>query len=359
MSVVLLSLAVRQRPEDDGLNGFLELQRQAPSLPVILLHRKEDEDLALRAVRAGGAGHWTNERPAAELWHLVQSAIENHGMKRARGSTRIQDTQKAAAVVTFLGAKGGVGTTSVAFNVSTVLARRHKVILAELRSTLGSLRQNFHLQCRVHDIAHLLEMEPAAIPAFPVASVLWRYRNRPGLFCLFGPESAAPRNDVGPDHAKAILGALSALADYVVVDLPSGLTQANRAVIQSSNLLSVVVEREPVSIESARLVLQVIQSWEAAPQIGAVVVNRTSLGSSAPMSEIEAQLGVPVFGTIPPAADLCLAAQKANAPLVLFDAESLAASCLQRLAERLQIAIPYHRLKPLETCEEFFVNEPN
>lgn len=334
VSAILLNLSP-VRTAEEGLKGFLHLLREAPDVPVIVLHGPQEEELALRAVRAGAAGHMSKERCGADLYPLVQSFIESPGANRSSGPEQVKEGQKVAHMVTFLGAKGGVGTTLVALNVSGALARRNKVIVAELRSTLGSLRQNFRLQCRVRDVAHLLEMEPATISAAPVASFLWPYRNLPGLFCLFGPETADPRNDVGPDHAKAILGSLSTLADYVVVDLPAGLTQTNRAVIQASDILGVVVEREPVCIESARLALQVIQSWEATPQIGAVLVNRTSLGHSVPESEIEAQLGVPVFGTIPPVPDLCCAAQKARAPLVLFEPESLAAACLQSLAERL------------------------
>jgi septum formation inhibitor-activating ATPase MinD len=53
------------------------------------------------------------------------------------------------------------------------------------------------------------------------------------------------------------------------------------------------------------------------------------------VSEIEAQLGLPIFGVIPPASDLCLAAQNARTPLVVFQAESLAAGSITALAERL------------------------
>jgi hypothetical protein len=61
------------------------------------------------------------------------------------------------------------------------------------------------------------------------------------------------------------------------------------------------------------------------------VINRTALVSPIPITYIESELSVPIFGVIPPAPDLCAAAQKARIPLVKFDAESLVASSFRDL----------------------------
>jgi Flp pilus assembly CpaE family ATPase len=85
---------------------------------------------------------------------------------------------------------------------------------------------------------------------------------------------------------------------------------------------------------------QAVEAWNDAPDMGAVIVNRAPLSVSASLAEVEHQLGIPIFGVIPPAPDVCCAAQNAHVPLVEFDPESLAAGSLVALAERLANPFP-------------------
>jgi Flp pilus assembly CpaE family ATPase len=133
---------------------------------------------------------------------------------------------------------------------------------------------------------------------------------------------------------------LARLADFIVVDLPAALTEANRAVIQASDLLALVVERDPICVQAGKMIRQSIEAWNNAPEMGAVIVNRAALNVSASIAEMELQLGIPIFGVIPPAPEVCYAAQNAHAPLVLFDPESLAAGSMTALAERLAYPFP-------------------
>jgi len=66
--------------------------------------------------------------------------------------------------------------------------------------------------------------------------------------------------------------------------------------------------------------------------IGVVVVNRASLACPLSVDEVQRLVGMPVLGAIPPAADLCNAAQKTRRPVVTFEPESLAAQCLVKVA---------------------------
>jgi HPt (histidine-containing phosphotransfer) domain-containing protein len=100
-----------------------------------------------------------------------------------------------------------------------------------------------------------------------------------------------------------------------------------------------VVERDATCVQSAKLILLSIGVWNPALQVaGAVIVNRVALTTPIPIPKIEAELGVPTLRVIPPASDLCNAAQNAGSPVVAFDPESLVAGSLAALAERLASA---------------------
>jgi MinD-like ATPase involved in chromosome partitioning or flagellar assembly len=121
------------------------------------------------------------------------------------------------------------------------------------------------------------------------------------------------------------------MADYVIVDLPATLSDANREAVENADFLALVAEPDPVSIQTAERVRRAIQSWSGAPQsMGTVIVNRAAVASPAELAGIEEPLAV-----IPPEPDLCLRAQTAHAPLVAFLPESLMAENLIALAAKL------------------------
>ena len=335
VSVVLLDLSMSRGDWDDGLSHFHRLHAGAPGVPIVVLCRAEEESLALRAVRAGAADYMISERCATDLERLVQSVLERN--RRALDSTPVEtaSARKTGTLITLLGAKGGVGTTTLALNVGCVLARRHKAIVAEIRSTLGTLAQFLGPQIRTRSITALLNMKPAEMAETQVASSIWPCRTIPGLNVLFGPQNVEPCPELGPAHAKAILARLAELADFIVVDLPPVLSETNRALIQASNLLALVIERDPICVHAAKMMLQAIEFWDGAPQMGGILVSRAPLNTSDTIAEIEIQLGIPIFGVIPPAQDVCRAAQDARTPLVAFASESLATDSITALAEKL------------------------
>ncbi|PYT25653.1 MAG: hypothetical protein DMG57_24430 [Acidobacteria bacterium] len=91
--------------------------------------------LALSAVRAGAADYMIKERCATDLEHLLQSVLERH--RRPLDSIHVE-ARKAATMITLLGAKGGVGTTTVALNVGSVLAGRNNIVSAHARNSRNS-----------------------------------------------------------------------------------------------------------------------------------------------------------------------------------------------------------------------------
>jgi len=335
VSVVLMDLSKPPDIGSEGLKNFHQLHDDAPGVPIVVICGAEQENLALSAVRAGAADYIIKDRCVADLERVMHSVVERD--RRQLGATHPKPsvTPKAGKLITLLGAKGGVGTTTVALNVASVLAHGNKAIVAELRSTFGTLSQFIWPQMRTRNITGLLNMDTEAIAELQADSCLWPYKTVPGLSLLFGPETMEPCQELTESKAKAIVAMLSGLADFIVLDLPAALSKANRAVIEASDVLALVIENDPICVQAASMILRVIELWKDAPQIGAIIVSRAPLSSSVSIGELESQLRIPILGVIPPAADLCRAAQNAHLPLVTFDPESLIAGSFAALAEKL------------------------
>ncbi len=103
-----------------------------------------------------------------------------------------------------------------------------------------------------------------------------------------------------------------------------------------SDILALVVERDVLSVDSAKAKLSAFESLGIVPQeAGLVIVNRVPLAAPMALPDIESQVGLPTFAVIPPAADLCAAAYRVHIPVVKLDAQSSMATSFANLAKRL------------------------
>jgi len=337
VDLVLLDISARSGSPERRLDPFLDLHRACPTVPVVILCEAGDENLAAEAQRVGAADRLLIEQVNARLAGLIDTVVANNHTPVCSPQTAARG---AAKIVTFMGVKGGVGTTLAALNVASALSRKSTVILAELRPAQGVLCRYFHPHPPLKTTANLLTLQTDSISAAAVQACLWVHGNMPGLRILFAPEAVQPPPGVRSEAVKPVLQLTTALADYVVVDLSSCWSDEHKAVIANSDLLAIVVERDPICIETAQSLLHTFTSLDIWPQfVEAVVVNRTPLSRPVPLAEIELQLDIPLAGVIPPAADLCIAAQRAHLPVVAFEPASGLAAGFSELAAHLSTAM--------------------
>jgi pilus assembly protein CpaE len=334
VDLVLLDLSLCSGRESGQPEGFLALHREAPHVPIVVLCAAQDEGLALKAMRAGAADYIIKERWAASLASVAASAVKLRHIPVVINAAKPAAASNRGRVIAFLGAKGGVGATTVALNVAAVLAGERRVVLVEMRPAFGTLAQFFGTSLLGRNLSRLLEREPAAITPTEIQACLWPYKNIPGLSLLFAPPGAG-HGELGPAHAAAIVETLAGMADLVIADLPSSLSDSNRAIIEHSGLLAMVVERDPICVQLAKSMVRAIESWDNAPRITPVVVNRATVVTPVALQDIDAQIGIPALGVILPEADLCLRAQNARTPLVALQPDSMVAESLIAFAEAL------------------------
>ena len=216
----------------------------------------------------------------------------------------------------FLGAKGGVGTTTVALNTAVALAQKRAAVLAELGSG------NDTLALRVRTTVKSVWPPGAALGG------LWSIKGIAGLHIALAQDIS------NPETATGELQDIGSGADYLVLDLGSSLTPSVKCALPRLDTLVVVLDMEMLSAECARRIVSTVGPRDLCPRgsIGAVVVNRAAMSCTMGLDELQRLIDMPVLGSIPPAADLCGAAQKARRPVVSFDPESLAAQSLVQAA---------------------------
>jgi pilus assembly protein CpaE len=249
---------------------------------------------------------WTSDLRRIVAANLSRPSEARSGSRRGR----------KPKLIGFLGAKGGVGTTTVALNAAFVLAERHVVVLAELGAG------NDTLKLRVRTTAR------SPWPPGGALACLWSVKETPGLRIALAQDMAVP------EKVAAELETMGEEAGYVLLDLGSAVTELVKRAMPKLDALVLVVDMELLSVACAKRVLSAVQQPEICPlgTIGIVVVNRASLACPLSVDEVQRLIGMPVLGTVPPAGDLCSSALKALRPVVHFDSESLAARSLIQVA---------------------------
>ena len=238
----------------------------------------------------------------------------------------------SGTVLAFIGAKGGVGATTVAANMAALLAaERSSVIIAEIQPVYGTLAAQFGIRPK-RGLFDLMESHPASITQANVESCL--YSVPPEMRVLFGPQKPDEFGELDIAKTSTILNHLISMADYTLVDLPHAASGATEVVIKSSTTIFLMVEPELASVSAATVQLQQMDLWGIGrANVKVVVVNRqgTLLLS---LREIENRLDHPISGVAPPAMEALSVSIQYGKPLAQYQPEHLLTLSLTDVLQR-------------------------
>ncbi|MGC2432454.1 MAG: response regulator [Desulfobaccales bacterium] len=324
-----------QLPDGSGLEILPKIREIPDSPEVIIITVGEDQDGAELAMKNGAWDYVVKQSPIKQMMLPLLRAIKYQEEKKGRRFFQgTQQLKKAGKIIGFTGAKGGVGTSTVALNIAAVLAgQNHQVIAAELKSGRGtfSLMLNQNPESNLKD---LLELAPDSLTPADLSRFLCN--SSPGLRLLFGPQRAEDFTEIDPLRAAALIQMLAGLANYVILDLPNYPSEAFSTAIRLCNYIVLVSEREQFSVRTGKTLLELIKSWGLGDaNIGAVITNRIVLPISMKLEDIKTHLNCDILGAVPYSEEACSMSQIAGQPIALFQPNNIAAVALIALANRL------------------------
>jgi MinD-like ATPase involved in chromosome partitioning or flagellar assembly len=239
----------------------------------------------------------------------------------------------SAKVLGCVGAKGGVGTSSVALNVAVALAMQHRsVILAELRPSFGTLSSLVQHE-PVQTLRSLQNLPADRIGEPELSAALWQ--GPEDVRVLFGPQARDAFQEIEPGQVNAVVKGLAKMAEFVILDLPSQLSPATQAALRLCQSVAVVTECEPASVQCGVSAIDQLVGW-GVPRglVTAIVVNRAIFPISMGAAEIRSRLACELLGIVPTAALEFLHALECGLPLVVSHPGTAAAASFTQIAER-------------------------
>ena len=269
---------------DLGPLSVVELARSIgasfPFVGIVVL-ASTSSPLALRAaIDCGARGVLNLPLAFEELEANVGAAAEwAEGVRDYAANPRLTSMPtRGATMIGVAGGKGGAGTSTVALHLALAVAQhsqaskqRRLVCLVDLSET-GDARLRLDIYAR-RDLLDLAQVS-RELSVRHLEEAL--YIHHTGLRVLLGPEQAEFRDEIDPGATRAILGALAASHEVVIVDLGVGTSRSALAAAELADDVVVVATPDVVSIRAANRLAALWERTSARTGEVKLLLNRAS-----------------------------------------------------------------------------------
>lgn len=321
-------------PDSSGFDTFSRLHAAAHDVPVLVLTGLDDDNIGLKTIHEGAQDFLSKtDLTGTRVAKALRYAIERHH-NRLRELRNVR-AQRRGQLIGFMGAKGGVGTTTLVLNIAALLTKntRRPVTAVELRGDFGSFSTHLN-EAPPRTIGDLLRLEAATITDSVVDKCV--HRSRLGFDVLFSPQNPPDFSKLDVDRATTVTNQLAHRSTYTLIDLPSRCDEMARTMMCSCDLGVLVLERDLSSVTAAAVAINFLSSGEKQPPgIVLTVVNRSLMIDGTAPKQVEKTLGREILGVVPPAPDVSAGAQKSGIPIALHRPLSAPASMFGSISERI------------------------
>ena len=296
--------------------------RQYPAAVLMLLTRGQQQDVLIRAMRAG-------MREVLQL-PLVHKAF-HEAMDRVdiqAGVTQMRDGK----VLAFISCKGGSGATFLSANFAYALAALAgcKVLLIDLHGQFGDATLYVSDQKPAMTLSDICAQISRMDGAF-LASCLVHVT--PNFGVLAAADDPAHKVDMQPEHMDRILAVARQHYDYIVLDVGRQIDALSLRALDNADAIYPVLQLALPDIRDGRRLLDIFRSLGYPGERLRLIVNRYEKGGRLRLADLEQALGAEVVHTVPN--DYIAATDSVNQgiPLLQLSRTSAVARSLAELVE--------------------------
>jgi pilus assembly protein CpaE len=348
--LVIVDSAVKGGETDDVV-ARLRLAELGGAHTAIVVLGTTDPAARVKGLRSGADDYLAKPIHPAELVARSRRLLSRFSQKSvapAPGPLR-------GEVHAYYGAKGGVGTTTVAINTAIALHRElhRRVVLVDANLQFGDHRVFLDLGPERYSIVD-------AVTAPSIDAELLRnlvVHHSSGVDLLLAPPNPAAAEYVSAErhHLAQIVETLRTLYDYVIVDVDKRLDENSLDVIGASDRLFVVMTADLSCLKNVRLVLHTMEQIGTPDEKVKLLLNRSNAFTGIGVKSIEGVLKRSVDYQIVNDYRAAISALNSGDPFMVHRTDSLIGKSLLefvRAIDRQQAparAVPTRRLLAART----------
>lgn len=311
--------------EEKALQLVESLSQSHPECGVIVVSRRTDGQLILRAMRSGAREFLNSPVSIDELVAaLDRVAVSGEGGKRSN----------SGSIISVAGASGGVGTTSIAVNLATALAQdpERSVALIDLDLALGDADVFLDMipDFTLLDVAQNITRLDLALLRKSLT------KHETGVYLLPRPVQIEDSVNISDEDFKRVIGLLKASFTHLVLDLSKSYSRLDLAALESSNHILLLTQLDLPCLRNVVRLLTSLETYDNLVDKVHVVVNRSGLDKTQISSQkAEETIDREIFWRIPNNYGVISECRNNGVPLIKIAPKAAITHSVNELAQRL------------------------
>ena len=324
----LLVLYIDQNPEDvlDQIDNTIKTEKAGE---VFVLSSYTDPKFLMRAMRIGIKEFIPLPFDETEIKEALKRFLERNQAKK------VAEVKKNGKIISLIGSKGGVGTTTTAVNLAIALSDLNKdqtIALIDLNFAFGEIPLFLDISTNYHwgEITKNISRLDNTF----LMSVFFNYQNN--LKILPSPAYLNGHRSASPEVMARMLKQMTGMFDYVVIDGGQSQDEAIlKAVQMSDSVLMVSILSLPCLNNTQKIITSLTDMGYAAKKNIKLVINRYTRKNEIPLVDAEKGVGLEIYWKIPNDYKTTMAAINQGKPLKIVAPGSEIAKNFNQFAEKL------------------------
>ena len=237
--------------------------------------------------------------------------------------------------IAFVGARGGVGSSTIAHNLAYVLSEQiqSSTVIADFDLAFGTAGLDFN-QDPLQGVVDALS-QPDRLDAVLLERMMVRCNERLSLFAA--PATLESDYDIGADAFEEVAGKIRATAPFVILDLPHLWSNWVRRLLLGADEVVITAAPDLASLRNAKNIVDLLRQARPNDQPPRLILNQMGMPGrpEIPAKDFSAALGVDTAIVVP--FDAKLFGQAANNGQMIAEVgpKSKAVEVLQGLASSI------------------------
>jgi pilus assembly protein CpaE len=242
----------------------------------------------------------------------------------------VEATRAGSMVISLFSPKGGVGRTTIAYNLAVALGRDHRVCLVDGSLQFSDLRGLLRVPATAPSIVNL---PTDRIRESDVAEVTWK--DPSGIDIMLAPPRVEMAEMVTVRDLEKSLSIIRQLYEFVIIDTRAGLGDDVLVFLDASDVILQVLTFDSMAIRNLSMAREAFDAIGYPPTKLAIVLNRSDSTGGISKADVEASLGASVDYELVSDGRLVVAANNEGVPFISGSPDAPISHGVRALADSL------------------------
>jgi pilus assembly protein CpaE len=273
--------------------------------------------------------------PAAGVHGVLSMPFSGYDLMNRVSSVRKEFAATTASgagrVISVFAPKGGVGKTTIAFNLAVALGQQeHQTVLIDGSLQFGDLRALLKVPV---DAPSILDLPTDRIAESDLADVLWR--DPSGIDILLAPPRVEMAEMVNPRDIDKILSLLRRVYQATIIDMSATISDVNLAFLDASDTIVEIVTYDSTTIHNTIAMADTFRSIGYPASKVRYLVNRADSAGGIDPGDLQRALGRIPEHSVVSDGQLVVRSNNEGVPFVLADPNAMVSQDMARTAAEL------------------------